>query len=70
MDSSNKVEVILTSDSDSSDYDESDLVKVLQKKISKLEKDNKILTQDRARSRLAYQEKINTFQTEIEGETI
>lgn len=68
MASSKKVRSILTSDS--SDSDESDLVRDLQLKISDLEKANKQMTQEKARAELSFQEKINSFQNQIEGETI
>lgn len=54
-------------ESDSSD-DES--VEELKYQISKLKEDNEFLSQERTREKWSYQEKIDKFQKEIEGECV
>lgn len=60
------LEIILES-SDSSDCDESDSVKELKAKISRLEDANLLLTQRNVEEKWSYQEKLDKFQKEIKG---
>lgn len=68
MASSKKADIVISSDS--SDCDESDQAKVLLKKISELEDANRLLAEEKDRARRSYQEKIDSFQIEIEGEHV
>lgn len=68
MSSPKKLEIIL--ESDSSDGDESVTLEELKEKISKLEETNLILQQEKDRAKWRYQEKVDKFQKEVEGEGI
>lgn len=70
MSAKKKVGIEIILDSDSSDCDDSDLVKDLRAKISNLEEANAILSQERARDKWSYQEKLDKFQKEFKGESV